>query len=289
VDGSQNSVADNRCNKLSAAIGETMDVGVEVRIWRLLQSAAATVLLVATSATVAQDNPMTGKTLFEGNTVQPCIACHTIDDRRAAIDSGGDLDFDLVYATFLNAVATVSVMNQFNARLSPQQKRDIAAYIADVPKARPSLVDFSATNTNTESSVTTITFSNAVTATSPLTLTAVGLSGSSADFLIKTTGTTCSNNTMLVAGANCSVNVSFMTSTGSTKVALLSFPYSQSGTGVTRTAQLTGTVANQPPPQMATPTSGGGGALGLGWAPLLLVALGLRRRKTFARSSGSRR
>jgi hypothetical protein len=72
------------------------------------------------------------------------------------------------------------------------------------------------------------------------------------------------------------VNGSFLTSTGSTKTALLNFPYTQCGAATTRTAQLTGTVTNQPPPSSAAP--GGGGVLGAGWAGLLLIALALRRR-----------
>jgi len=236
-------------------------------------------LLVVVLPAFAADSPTNGKALFEGNSVQPCTACHAnVDNRRAAIDPGGDLDFDFVLATFLNAITVQPQMSQFASGLSTQQKRDIAAYIADVPKARPNLVDFSVSGTNMESAPTTITFSNAVTATSSLTISSVGLSGSSSDFLIKPSGTTCSNNTALQIGASCTVNVSFMTTTASTKVALLNFPYSQGGQNVTRTAQLTGTVANQTPPQQATPPSGGGGAISLGWTVLLLGALRLRHR-----------
>jgi cytochrome c553 len=245
------------------------------RIGLFVRAALAALAIVAAPA-FGQDSPTTGKALFEGNSVQPCTNCHTVVDRRDRIDPGGDLDFDLVYAHFLNAIATVTVMNQFNAGLSAQQKRNIAAYIADVPKARPNLVDFAATNTNIETAATTITFGNAVTATAPLTLGAIGITGASTDFLIKTTGTTCANNLALAAGASCDVSVSFRTSTSSTKTGLLDFPYTQSGAMTTRTAQLTGTVANQPPPQNAT-GGGGGGALGVVWGTLLLLALGLRR------------
>jgi mono/diheme cytochrome c family protein len=248
-----------------------------VRMGRVMRAVAASLLVVVAPTAFGQDSPTAGKTLFEGNAVQDCTACHVnVDNRRAAIDPGGDLDFDLVLATFLNAIATQSAMQAFGNGLTAQQKRNIAAYIADVPKARPNLVDFNAANTNIETAATTITFSNAVTATAALTLGSVGLTGSNADFLIKTTGTTCSNNQMLAAGTSCNVSVSFRTSTGSTKTALLNFPYSQAGANINRTAQLTGTVANQPPPSSASP--GGGGALGAGWAALLLASLGFRRR-----------
>jgi hypothetical protein len=120
-----------------------------------------------------------------------------------------------------------------------------------------------------------------VTATSALTLGSVGLTGSSVDFQIKTAGTTCSNNQVLAAGSSCDASVTFRTSTASTKVALLNFPFTQGGAMTTRTAQLTGTVANQPPPSNASP--GGGGAFEAGWAGLLLLALGLRRRAFSAR------
>ena len=246
---------------------------------RVPRAAGAALLSVAVPAALAADDPMAGKALFEGNSVQPCVACHAnVQNRRDAIDPGGDLDFDFVYATFLNAIANVPGMNQFNGGLTDQQKRDIAAYIADVPKARPNLVDFSASSTGNETTAQTITFSNAVTAGAPLTLGQVGLAGSSADFIIKTNGTTCANNQQLVAGASCDVSVSFRTSTGSTKVALLHFPYTQGGTTTDRTAQLTGTVANQPPGSSATTSGGGGGALGATWAALLALAGVLRRR-----------
>jgi len=245
---------------------------------RVLRAAAALMLVVTAPVAFAQDSPTAGKTLFENNPVQACTACHgNVENRRAAIDPGGDLDFDLVLAAFLNAIAAQPQMNAFNGGLTAQQKRNIAAYIADVPKARPNLVDFSASATNTETAATTINFSNAVTATSGLVLGSVGLTGSSVDFLIKTTGTTCSNNQTLAAGASCNVSVSFRTATGSTKTALLNFPYTQSGAMTTRTAQLTGTVANQTPPSSGAP-SGGAGALAAGWAGLLLLAMGLRRR-----------
>jgi cytochrome c553 len=245
---------------------------------RAVHAVVALLSMVLASAALGADNPVNGQNLFASNPVKACTDCHgTVENRRAAIDPNGDLDFDLVYATFLNAIATQSGMSAFNAGLSTQQKRDIAAYIADVPKARPSIVDFTTSNPNVESSVTTITFSNAVTAAGALTLTSVGLTGSSADFLIKPGGTTCSNNTMLAAGTSCNVNVSFMTSTSSTKVAYLNFPYTQGAQSVTRTAQLTGTVGNQTPPSSATP-SGGGGALSFVWIASLLAALALRRR-----------
>jgi len=244
----------------------------------LRHAAGAALLLSVAPAAFSQDSPTAGRALFESNSVRPCTQCHVnVENRRLAIDPGGDLDFDLVYATFLNAISTVAGMNPFASGLNEQQKRDIAAYIADVPKARPNLVDFTATSTGNETGAQTITFSNSVTATASLTLGSVGLSGSSADFLIKTAGTSCAHNQQLSAGTSCSVGVSFLTSTGSTKTALLNFPYTQSGVTTTRTAQLTGTVANQPPPSSAT-TSGGGGALGAGWAAALLFAMALRRR-----------
>jgi uncharacterized protein (TIGR03382 family) len=245
-----------------------------------VRAVAVALLLVATPAAFGQDSPTAGRTLFSSNPVRACTQCHiNVENRRAAIDPGGDLDFDFVYASFINAINTVSDMNQFQA-LTNQQKRDIAAYIADVPKARPNLVNYNASNTGTETAAQTITFTNAVTATSSLTLGSVGLTGNSTDFVIKTTGTTCSNNQMLTAGASCNVSVAFLTPTGSTKTALLNFPYTQAGSAnTTRTAQLMGTVATQPTPSSASPPDdGGGGSFGAGWAGLLLLALGLRRR-----------
>jgi cytochrome c553 len=272
VDGSTNFSADNGTQ------GGKMAIRMRIRRGRLPRAAGVALLIAAVPAAFAADDATAGKALFEGNSVQPCIACHgNVENRRNAIDPGGDLDFDLVYATFLNAIATVPAMNQFDTGLIEQQKRNIAAYIADVPKARPNLVDFGASSTGNETAAQTITFSNAVTASAPLTLGQVGLTGSNADFIIKTNGTTCANNQQLAAEASCDVNVSFQTSTGSTKVALLHFPYTQAGTMTDRTAQLTGTVANQPPASSAA-TSGGGGALGAVWAALLLLAAGLRRR-----------
>ena len=250
---------------------------MRVRIERIVRATGAALIIMAPPLAFGQDSPTAGKALFEGNSVQPCTSCHgTVQNRRDAIDQGGDLDFDLVLGTFLNAIATQGAMNQFNNGLTTQQKRDIAAYIADVPKARPNMVDFSATNTGNETAPQIITFNNAETATSSLTINSIGVTGSSADFIIKTNGTTCSNAQTLVPNATCNVSVSFLTPTGSIKIGLLHFSYSQGGVTTDRTAQLTGTVANQPPPSSAMP-SGGGGAFGAGWAALLVLAAGLRR------------
>ena len=238
----------------------------------------AVLLDVIVPAAFAQGNPANGKTLFEGNSIQPCTACHfNVDNRRMAIDPNGDLDFDLVLAHFLNAIAAQSVMNKFSA-LSGQQKNDIAAYIADVPKARPNLVDFTAANTSIETSPVTIAFANAVTATSALTIVSVGIGGTNnADFTIKPSANPCATSMSLGAGVSCTVNVAFRTQTSTPKTALLDIGYSQAGANTLRTAQLNGTVAGQnPPPSAAMP--GGGGALPAGGIGLLLLALGLRRR-----------
>jgi mono/diheme cytochrome c family protein len=251
---------------------------MRVHIGRIVRGMGAALLIVAAPVAFGQDSPTAGKALFEGNSVQPCTSCHgTVQNRRDAIDQGGDLDFDLVLGAFLNAISMQSAMNQFNNGLTTQQKRDIAAYIADVPKARPNMVDFSATNTGNETTPQIITFNNAETATSSLTINTIGVTGSSADFIIKTNGTMCGNAQTLVPSGTCSVSVSFLTSTASTKVALLHFLYSQAGVTTDRTAQLSGTVANQPPPSSAMPSGGGGGAFGAGWVGLLLLATGLRR------------
>jgi cytochrome c553 len=239
-------------------------------------------LAALASAAQAQTDPVTGKSLFENGTgaVQACVTCHfNVENRRDAIDPGGDLDFDLVLARFLAAItANPAQMGQYNSGLTAQQKNDIAAYIADVPKARPNRVEFTVGNTGVETPPSTITFSNAVTAASSLTLGAIGISGANAaDFRIKTAGTNCSNNLVLPAGQSCTVAVSFMTATTGSKTALINFPYTQGSANVTRTAQLTGAVSNQPPPSSANPP-GGGGALAPGCAALLLAALGIRRR-----------
>lgn len=240
-------------------------------------------LFALASAAQAQGNPVAGKSLFENGsgTTQSCVACHgNVENRRAAIDPGGDLDFDLVRARFLQAItAYPSQMGQYRAGFTEQQKNDVAAYIADVPKARPNLVDFRASATGVETAPATVTFRHAVTATAPLTLGAVGLSGTNpADFRIRSAGTTCANNLVLAAGASCTVNVSFLTSTAGAKSALLNFPYTQGSTNVTRTAQLSGAVGDPPPPSSANP-AGGGGALAVGWIALLLAALGAKRRR----------
>lgn len=239
-------------------------------------------LAALAGAAQAQNNPLAGKSLYENGTggVQACVACHgDVENRRNAIDPGGDLDFDLVLARFLAAIAAnPAQMGQYNGGLSTQQKNDVAAYIADVPKARPNRVEFTASATGVETPASTVTFSNAVTAASSLTLGAIGISGANpADFRIRTSGTTCSNNLVLAAGQSCTVSVSFMTSTTGSKSALLNFPYTQGSASVTRTAQLAGAVSNQPPPSSADPP-GGGGALAPAWVALLLAAFGLRRR-----------
>ncbi len=251
-----------------------MNIGNKVRL-------GAFALAVAGFAqpAAAVDDPVAGRTLFNGNAVTPCTQCHVnVDNRRQAIDPTGDLDFDAVLAAFLNAIATVPGMNPFNAGLNAQQKRDIAAYIADVPKARPNLVDFVASATNTETAATTITFSNGVTSTASLTLTSIGITGASAsDFLIKTTGTTCSNSMTLASSQQCFINVTFRSATGTPKTALLNVTFTpQGGVSTTRTAQLSGTVSGQGGGSSAN--TGGGGALPLVGLGLLIAAGALRRR-----------
>jgi len=98
----------------SAQVGEVMGFRLRVQSARCMRAAAVSLFVVVAPAAFGQDSPTAGKTVFESNSVQACTACHfNVENRRQAIDPGGDLDFDLVYATFLNAIATVSVMNQF--------------------------------------------------------------------------------------------------------------------------------------------------------------------------------
>src|SRR5882672_3347449 len=118
----------------SAQVGEVMGFRLRVQSARCMRAAAVSLFVVVAPAAFGQDSPTAGKTLFEGNSIEPCTACHgNVENRRVAIDPGGDLDFDLVFAAFTGAIMNVAVMNKFNA-LMPQQKRNIAAYIADVPK-----------------------------------------------------------------------------------------------------------------------------------------------------------
>lgn len=246
---------------------------------RIRLGACALAGAVFAQGALAADSPTNGRTLFNANAVTPCTQCHVnVENRRFAIDPSGDLDFDAVLAAFLNAIATQSTMAAFNTGLTAQQKRDIAAYIADVPKARPNLVDFVASATNTETAPVTITFGNGVTSIPSLTINTIGITGASAsDFLIKSTGTTCANNMTLVPGQTCFVNVTFRTGSGSAKTALLSVNFTpQGGTATTRTAQLTGTVSGQGGGSSAN--TGGGGALPVAGLVLLFAAGALRRR-----------
>jgi len=239
-------------------------------------------LLMAASAWAA-DDPINGRALFEdtpgvsgiNNLTASCVNCHgSVENRRQSIGGSpyADLSFDTAMAHFIAAANGRPEMRQFLA-LSPQQARDIGAYIADTPKTSVAALGFDASAVNTATAVQTVDLSSAVATSESLVVVSVGLSGTGASRFSRPADT-CTSRTIAPA-ASCRVSLTFSASDTAGARASLDFTLRQgtSQTTFTRSVALDGVVT------VPAPASSGGGAFSAGWlAALGLAALLARRR-----------
>jgi len=246
---------------------------------------AATLLCLAWAATPAwAQNAVTGRALFE-NTINAtgintltgnCTSCHaSVQDRRIQIGGSPFAEISLTLATNRVgiAIASQSAMQQFQA-LSPEQIRDIAAYIADTPEISTDQLDFTApaVNTVTTSQFVDLRNSKAAPATETLQVLKVEITGTAAS-RYRRSSDTCDQATVAVGGS-CRVTVEFSAPDTLPTIMPLVFTLRQgtSATTFSRTVLLNGAVAvTAPPGGAASDSDSGGGAMGWPW----LLALGM--------------
>ncbi len=273
----------------------------------LLTGAALACLALWAAPSVAQTSgdPIVGKRLFEDTSNESgigalgnCTNCHNAQDRRNRIATGSTastpiftaVTFDRALSRFGAAIGGNfgGVMGQYN-QLSPEQRGNIAAYLADTPKTSAAQLSFTATAINTNTLSQSVDLNNSIT-TGTLTITGVTITGSGAA-RFTSTADTCNAQTLaastLLNTTSCRVDVRFSApDTAAYSASLnLSMRVQGSGTTFTRAVPLTGQVGSTTPP----PASGGGGGGddgggALGWAWLtglgLATAVLARRRRS---------
>ena len=234
-------------------------------------------------------NPQNGKALFENTRTvsgvttitMSCTACHgDVENRRDRIATTVGLDggiyADITTATALSrftlATQSVAGMAQFQA-LSDAQKRDLAAYLGDTPETSPeseSLLTFNVAAINTGSAPQTVTLTHGTTAAAALQIVDVRVDGANSTNF--TTSTTC--GATLLAGASCTVAVTYRPANTNLSDPELVFTLRQGGSGdFFRVLRLSGSVGAPPP------ADEGGGALGGAWLAALAAAVGLLARR----------
>jgi len=249
------------------------------------------------------EDPVAGQALFEdtpnvsgvASTIfNSCANCHgTVQNRRTAI--GGSPFADIPYSDALNALGSaighVAPMAQFQSLTQPQVE-DLAAYIADVPRATaPGLVvddhslAFTASALN-GAVIKNITVTHSVAVTENLRIASATL-GSSTKFA---TSGSCNSVTLLPAGT-CTFSVTYTASNATAENRALTITMYQgtSTTAITRTINLQGSVsgsATPTPPPASSPTAStdsGGGALGWTWLVGLSLGIGALWARQHAR------
>ncbi len=245
---------------------------------------AAALLSMAASAALAQSvpNASRGGRLFSGtqafnvsNPPSACTACHTIENRRAAIvQSTGSLTYDNALAR-LNVA--IGMFMQPYQDLPAQDRADLAGYLASLPSPEPApavdkpLLTFAAATVGVESIPQTVVLRNANTSSGAMAMTvaSVAVSGThAADFRISADA--CTGQTLASNGA-CSVAVTFRPGASGGRVAVLSLMHS--ATPSVTSVSLSGEGASAAPAG-----SGGGGGVPLAALLALFAAVGLRRR-----------
>ncbi|MBC7994363.1 MAG: c-type cytochrome, partial [Rhizobacter sp.] len=261
----------------------------------LLTGAALACLALWAAPSVAQTSgdPASGQRLFNDTSNESgigalgnCTNCHNVQDRRNRIATGSTaatpiftaVTFDRALSRFGTAIGGnfSGVMGQYN-QLSPEQRGDIAAYLADTPKTSAAQLSFTTTAINTNTLSQSVDLNNSIT-TGTLTITGVTITGSGAA-RFTSTADTCNTQTLaastLLTTTSCRVSVRFSApDTAAYSASLnLSMRVQGSGTTFTRAVPLTGQVGTPTPP----PASGGGGGDdgggALGWAWLTGLAL----------------
>jgi cytochrome c553 len=244
----------------------------------------------------AQDSATRGKLLYDdtidasgiNSLTGTCDSCHSVQSRRGMIAGSrtnpgspyANIEFDQAMARFQQAVSgNAGNMSQF-AQLSPQDARDIGAYLSDTPKTLPSTgttMTFAASAVGTPTAAQNVDLSNSVATTANLVVSGVALGGADAARFNLVTDS-CSTQT-LGAGASCRLSVRYTATGTSLATAQLTLTMRQgTSPSFTRVLPLSGSIASPPPPPTGGGGSGdsGGGALGIGWlAALALATAGL--------------
>lgn len=265
----------------------------------LALAAALSLTLVAAPAWAqSTPNPVNGKALFEdtglasgNNTIGSCTNCHSsVQERRAKISGNTALSPAMSYETTISrlgaAIGNVGGMAQFKV-LSGEDIADLAAYIADTPKASATSLTFTATAVNTISAVQSVRITAPVAANGALRITNIAIAGTGA---AKFTRTYSCDNKTFAAAESCDIGVTFSPNDTAAANPVLTVTMNEgaSTTPITRRVTLNGSVSAATPTPTPTPTppatgdDSGGGAIGWGWLLAMAAAtaaLGGRRRR----------
>ena len=185
----------------------------------LALAAALSLTLVAAPAwsQAAAGNPVNGKALFEdtsaasgNNTIGSCTNCHSsVQERRAKISGNTALSPAMSYETTISrlgaAIGNVGGMAQFKV-LSGEDIADLAAYIADTPKASATSLTFTATAVNTMSAAQSVRITAPVAGNGALRITSIAIAGTGAAKFSRTYS--CDNKTF-AAAESCDIGVTF--------------------------------------------------------------------------------
>lgn len=268
----------------------------------LARTALATVLAAVAFAAHADYDPVVGKLLFEDTINQTgrsftgnCTSCHTtVQNRRDQVsfsttgqhDQFAAIDPETAVNRLGYALNNFSQMKQFQV-LDVDQMTDLAAYIADTPKASETELSFSASAVNTPTVSQNLDLANGKTF-GQVTVDSVAISGTgAARFTLKSD--TCSAQ-KLANAATCRATISFSAAdtAGYSATLTITMHPGTSTTKFTRTVALSGAVGvvTTPPPSGGNGGGNGGnnndeggGALGFAWLGGLALATALLRRQ----------
>jgi len=252
----------------------------------------------------ATGDPTAGEALWNAN---GCSGCHTLTKVRGDITNRAPAGMSFTKAlAALNAALTGTAqsgnatgMASFAPILSTTNRNDLAAYIAGISAPAPVLTYapasgpiFPATAIGASASAT-VTITN--TGTAPLTFVTnnavtIASGGDAADFRV--TASTCPGVTLQPGAGNCTINVTFTPTAGTSLTRTASIGLTTTTSARLVPLQGTVTAAAAPPPagggSAANPPAGGGGgaATALGLA-VLALALALRSRAKTRTGAGS--
>lgn len=111
-----------------------MDSATNMTRSRRLVAIAASCLLIGCSAAALAADDSDGKQIFTETAVPSCTVCHTLADAGSTGAIGPDLDelqpdAERVYKAVTDGIG---VMPPFADKLSEEQRKALAAYVADV-------------------------------------------------------------------------------------------------------------------------------------------------------------
>jgi cytochrome c553 len=263
-----------------------------------LHCSAAFIVALVTAGAAAQTtlpgDANAGEALWNAN---GCSGCHTVAKSRTDITNRAPAGMSFSKAlSALNAALSgadldgnATGMAMFAPALTTANRNDLAAYIAGISAPAPVIsftptggAIFAATAIGASASAT-VTVSN--TGTAPLTFATnnavtIASGGDAADFRV--TASSCPGVTLQPGSGNCTVNVTFAPTAGTSLTRTASIGLTT--TTLTRLVPLQGTVvsggASATPPagggSAANPPAGGGGAIDVAVGLLALTLLARR-------------